>query len=280
MRTAVIALLLAVSLPSHAVFAEVLDRVTQSGVITVGYREDAAPYAYKNDIGEPAGYTVDLCRVVVAHIKQQLQLAEIKISYVPVTSDNRFKAVQGGQIDLLCGATTATLSRREIVDFSIPTFIDGASVLFRADGPKDMESLAGHTIGVLSNTTTEDALRATLQRLGIQADVVTAETHEEGRRQVEEGALTAYFADQSILLHLLLSSRDAAALRVSKRFFTREPYALALPKDDSGFRLAVDRALSRIYRSGEIEKIYRSTFGDAQPGDLVLALYAVSALPE
>lgn len=279
MRTA-IALLFAVSLPSHAVSAEVLDRVAQSGVITIGYREDAAPYAYRNDIGEPAGYTVDLCRGVVAHIKRQLRLAEIRISYLPVTSDDRFEAVQRGRIDLLCGATTATLSRREIVDFSIPTFIDGASVLFRADGPKDMEALAGHRIGVLSNTTTEDALRATLQQLGVQAEVVTTETHEERLRQVEEGALAAYFADQSILLHLLLSSRDATALRVSKRYFTREPYALALPKDDSGFRLAVDRALSRIYRSGEIEKIYRGTFGDAQPGDLVLALYAISALPE
>ncbi|MGF1612249.1 MAG: amino acid ABC transporter substrate-binding protein [Kiloniellales bacterium] len=280
MRNAVIAILLVFSFSSHAVSAAVLERITESGVITVGYREDAAPYAYKNDIGEPAGYSVDLCRAVVAHIKRQLKLAEIKISYHPVTGENRFEAVQEGRIDLLCGATTATLSRREIVDFSIPIFIDGASVLFRVDGPQDFESLAGHTIGVLSGTTTQDALRVTLQQLGVRADVVTAETHEDGLRQLEEGRLSAYFADQAILLYLMLKSRDAAALRVSKRLFTREPYALALPKDDGRFRLAVDRALSRIYRSGEIEKIYRGSFGDAQPGDLVLALYAVSALPE
>ena len=259
--------------------AATLDRIKESGVIKLGYRTDAAPHSYTNAIGEPAGYSVDLCRAVTASLKKQLELDAIRTEYVPVTAQDRFDAVREGRIDLLCGAATATLSRRELVDFSLPTFIDGAGVMFRADGPGSFKELAGKNVGVRAGTTTETALRNTLKKLGIEAELVGVGDHAEGLAQLEEGKLAAYFADRAILQYLV-AGRKVTTLRISPDYFSQEPYALALARGDGDFRLAVDRALSRIYRSGAIVPIFRNAFGNAEPSDVVQALYLISALPE
>lgn len=76
-------------------------------------------------------------------------------------------------------------------------------------------------------------------------------------------------------------SGDADKLRIADRYLSVEPYALALPHGDSDFRLAVDRALSHIYKSGEIATVFATTFGaQTPPTDTLKTLYIISALPE
>ena len=258
--------------------ADVLARLTQGEPLKIGFREDAAPFSYRNELGQPVGFTVELCGVIVGDLKQELGLPDLLVEFIPVGAENRFAALQDGAIDLLCGATTATLSRREKVDFSIPTFIDGASVLYRKGGPADFESLAGHKVGVRGGTTTEAALQATLAELSVAVEVVSV--HTDGLAMLERDELAAYFAYQSILLFLLLQSEAQDQLWLSGRFFTREPYALALPRGDGDFRLFVDRSLSRLYRSGAMGGLFTKSFGMAKPSQLVEALYLINALPE
>ena len=259
--------------------ASVLEEVKSNKTLRVGYREDAPPFSYKNDIGEAAGYTVELCRQVAAGFGQLHQIEGLVIDYVPVTAADRFDAVTEGKIHLLCGATTQTLARREIVSFSLPTFIDGASVLFRADGPKSFAEMVGRTIGVLGNTTTEKGLRNTLEREGMQADVVAVNSHEEGFERLVAGEISAYFADRAILAYMLQHSDQAANLHLSNRFFSHEPFALALPRGDEDFRLSVDRVLSYLYNSGRIGDVFKATFPNAQPTDMLKALYVINGLP-
>ena len=141
--------------------------------------------------------------------------------------------------------------------------------------------MAGKKVGVLSGTTTEQSLRDTLASANISAEVVAAKTHEDGLKMLDEGAVAAYFADRAILAYLASKSGEAAKLRLANDYFSLEPYALALPRGDSDFRLAVDRALSRIYKSGEIAAVFANTFGaQMQPSDTLKTLYLVSALPE
>ena len=80
--------------------AQTLERVRESGTFKIGYREDAAPFAYKNELGEAVGYSVELCRAVAVNVKQALGLAEIKLEYIPVTTENRFQAIREGRIEL------------------------------------------------------------------------------------------------------------------------------------------------------------------------------------
>src|SRR5437667_1647020 len=160
--------------------AGTLDHIRQDKAIRIAYREDAPPFSYKDKIGEPAGYMVDLCRAVAKKLAEQLQLPTISVVYVPVNAADRFEAIMQQKADLLCEPTSATLSRRELVDFSIPTFLDGASLMVRGDGPHELKGLAGQKIGVLAGTTTEEALRNTLKDDGIKAEIIPAKTHAEG----------------------------------------------------------------------------------------------------
>ena len=261
--------------------AQTLERVRDSGVLKIGYREDAAPYSYKNAIGQPAGYTIALCQAVATDIADEVGLAELALEYVPVGTEDRFRALQEGRIDLLCGATTATLTRRALIDFSVPTFIDGAGVLLRADGPDTFAELAGKTVGVRAATTTEEALRNTLQRRGMDATVVPVGSHEDGLAKLEAGEITAYFADQAILIFLAARSGAPQDLKVAEGQFSLEPYALGLQRGDNDFRLVVDTSLSRLYRSGEVDRIFKNSFGaNATQSEALRALYLISALPE
>ena len=261
--------------------AGTLDRIRQDKTLRIAFRDDAPPFSYKGKDGQPAGFMVDLCRAVGKELAGQLGLAPLNIVYVPVTATDRFEAIVKGKADLLCEPTTETLSRREEVDFSIPTFVDGAGLLIRKDGPKTLKALAGRKIGVLAGTTTEEELKASLKDAGITADVTPAQTHEAGLAMLDDGKVSAYFADRGILMSLAGQSKAPGKLLLADNYLTVEPYALALPKGDEDFRLAVDRALSRIYRSGAIAAIFTHTFGaDSKPSRTLLTLYLVSALPE
>ena len=261
--------------------AGTIDKLRQDKSIRLAVRDDAPPFSFKDANGQPAGFIVDLCRAVARTLAAQLNLADLSVVYVPVTAADRFEAIETGKADLLCEPTSDTLSRREHVDFSIATFVDGASLLVQGDGPTDFGALAGKKVGVLAGTTTEQSLRDTLASANISAEVVAAKTHEDGLKMLDAGAVAAYFADRAILAYLASKSGEADKLRLANNYFSLEPYALALPRGDSDFRLAVDRALSHIYKSGEIATVFATTFGaQMQPSDTLKTLYLISALPE
>jgi polar amino acid transport system substrate-binding protein/glutamate/aspartate transport system substrate-binding protein len=275
------ALVAALMLAGGAASAATLDRIRHDQTIRIAYRDDAPPFSYKGKTAEPAGFMVDLCRAAAKNLAQQLKLPSLKIDYVKVTAADRFDAITEGKADLLCEPTTQTLSRREQVDFSIPTFVDGAGLMIRNDGPKTLTGLAGRKIGVLAGTTTEDELRASLKEAGLAADVIPANTHDEGLAMLDDGKISAYFADRGILMFLAAESSAPRKLLLADNYLTVEPYALALPHGDEDFRLSVDRALSTIYRSGQITTIFTRTFGDTtKPSRTLQMLYLVSALPD
>jgi ABC-type amino acid transport substrate-binding protein len=279
MRRLCLTLLLALALPAAAL-ADTLAGIKERGTIRLGVRTDATAFSYKNELGEPAGYTVELCRAIATDLKHHLDLADLTVEYVEVTTQDRFDAVTEGRIDLLCGATTVTLARRAIVDFSVPTFHTGMGVLFRADGPGSFTELAGRTIGMRLGTTTEDVLERALADAGLRATFVGLDSHQDGVAALLDGSIDAYFADRAILLFLQVASDEPQQLRVSDRLFSHEPYALAMPLGDTEFRLAVDSAISRIFRSQLLERIYAASFGDSQPGDVLRAVFLLSTLPD
>lgn len=265
--------------PAAADDAATLDRIKDKAEIRFAYREDAPPFSFVKD-GEPAGYSVNLCREVAAALKEELKLPELKVTYLKVTAADRFEAITGGRADLLCEATTATLARREIMDFSIPTYVSGAGLVIGPGGPTSVEALAGRKIGVLGGTTTERDVKALLQEQGIAAEMLVAKTHDEGLGMLKDGTISAYFADRTILEERLRHDPAAASLMLADSYLTIEPYALAMPIDHD-FRLAVDRALSRLFRTGGMIKVFRKSVDpEAKPSELLKALSRMSGLPE
>jgi len=275
-----LALALCVTLAAATADAGVLDRVKQSGTFTIGYRTDAMPFSFKTQLGEAAGYNVDLCKLVALEAKAALGLSRIDVRYVEVTAQDRFDKLARGEIDIECGASSVTLERRKTVDFSLLTFASGATLLYRADGPGSFEQLAGKKVGVHAGTTTEALLKDVIAKGGFKAMLVAVPSHEEGVERLAKGDLAAYFGDGGILLFRWLSSPARDKLKMSDRTFSYEPYALVVPRGDDDFRLLVDGVLARLYRSGDIGRVFEAAFGKAQPSAKVRTLFELNALPQ
>jgi len=278
-----IALVLAVAGPAAGQeIRPTLDKLKETGVVHLGYRETSRPFSFVGSDGQPTGYSVDLCLQIVAALRETLKLPDLKVAWLAVTPANRIPQLIKGSIDLECGSTTITFSRMEEVAFSHMIFVDGGSLLATTEsGIATVKDLGGKRVGIIPNTTTEKALAAALAGASLTANMITVSEHGEGLRGLEEGRLDAYASDRLLLAGLLTTARNPAKLKLSAEFFSYEPYALMLRRGDNTFQANVDRTLSHLYRSGGLVQIYERWFGPfANASPLVKALYLLHSWPD
>jgi glutamate/aspartate transport system substrate-binding protein len=258
-----------------------LDKIKETGVIQLGYRETSRPFSFRGSDGQPAGFSIDLCLQVAAALRESQKLPGLKVAWVAVTPADRITKLVNGAIDLECGSTTITFGRMEQVAFSHMISVDGGGLLATADSRiATVKDLAGKRVGVIPNTTTEKALAAALAGASVQTTVVPVAEVAEGLRGLEEGRLDAYASDRLLLAGVLTTAKNPAKLRLSGEYFSYEPYALMLRRGDNSFQARVNRTLSTLYRSGLVQ-IYERWFGpfaDASP--LLKALYLLHSWPD
>jgi ABC-type amino acid transport substrate-binding protein len=259
-----------------------LDKLKTAHTITLGYREASYPFSYRASDGKPAGYSVDLCTQVVAGLQQQLGLSELRAQWTLVTPETRLAMVADGAIDLECGSTSNTLSRQEQVDFSHMTFVDGGSLLVSSAAHiQRLSDLAGKRVAVIPGTTTEKVMADMLRKAQVTVRMVPVKEHTEGLTALENGSVDGYASDRVILIGLALRAKDPTQLALADQYFSYEPYGLVLRRGDVDFRLAVNRVLSRVYRSGDIVPLYERWFGPfARASALLQAMYLLHSLPE
>jgi glutamate/aspartate transport system substrate-binding protein len=258
-----------------------LKKIKESKTFTLGYLESAPPFSFPGPDKRPVGYSIDLCKHVAAGIQKQLGVS-LKLNWVPVTTQNRIDMVAQGKVDIECGTSTATLSRQERVDFSLMTFVDGGSLLLSA-GTKlgSVQDLSGKRIGVIPGTTTEKALAKFLKGEFVTAELVKVKDHVEGRTALEKKEVDAFASDRGILIGLAVTAKDPDRFDLAEILFSYEPYGFMLRRNDADFRLAVNRALAELYRSGEIAPIYERWFGSfGKPTPAIQAMYLLNGLPE
>jgi ABC-type amino acid transport substrate-binding protein len=264
-------------------FAGTLDQIRKSGEIRIGYRSDAPPLSFKDESGQAAGYSVELCQRIATAVKDHLKLSELRITYVPLTSDERFDAIAKNKADIECGATTITLSREEKVDFTIMTFVTGGGILSLEDsGIENVANLAGKSVAVVKGTTSESGLNAYLRKNLIDAKVVSVATRDEAMKQLQAKQVDAFASDQVVLIGQLMQAVDPGIFMLAHDLFSYEPYALVVRRDDADFRLIADRALAQLYRTGQIEQVFNRWFGKARlrPSPVLAAMYTLWSLPE
>ena len=261
-----------------------MQKVNDTKRFVIGYAPDAAPLSFENESGEVVGYSVELCRRIAAAVKKELGLDELQIEYAPLVSPQaRMNAVADGDIDIECGVSTVTLSRRAKVDFTLMTLITGASVLARQGSSIDSNvDLAGKDIAVVKGTTTEAVLNKFLEINEFNARVVTVDTHEEGMALLNEGKVDAYSSDQVMLMGQMIRAEDQSAYVLARDVFSFEPYAFMVRKDDSQFRLVADTALARLYRTAGIQRLYHTWFGrfGIEQSPILMAMYQFQGLPD
>lgn len=283
---------------TQTVNKQTLERVKETGVFRLGFRVDDRPFSYRDEAGNAAGYAVMLCHKIAEAAQAQLGLPQLAIEEVSVTAQERFDAVNNGEIDLLCGAATETLARRKLVSFSIPIFSSGVGALTRVDAPKKFRALlAGEkpefrprwrasyaqileqrTVSVIAGTSAETWVKERIREFAIIDDVVEVANYKDGINNVLKGSSDVMFGDRAILLDSATRNAASSDLIVIHRYFTHEPINLALQRGDEDFRLLVDSTLSELYRSGQINEIYKPFFG--QPDATAEGLFTRAALPK
>ena len=264
---------------------DTLKRVAETGEFRIGFVPDAPPLSFLDDGGNAVGYSIDLCRHIASAIRDELGLEKIDITYTPlVTMEERLSAVENNDVDIECGATTVTLSRRERVDFTLMTFITGSAVLSRKSSPIDsVDDLAGAKIAVLSGTTTEDVMRRVIEVNDFDVKLTLISSHDEGMELLNDRKVTGYASDRAMLIGQVFRNSNAQnQYALTRSALSFEPYAFMIPRGDTEFRLVADKALASLYRSARIRRVYHNWIGRyGEPlSPIVEAMYQFQAVGE
>ena len=274
-----------------------LTRIKQSGRIKFGYQADARPFSFRDQSGNPAGFTVALCKKVADEVKAELGLQTLTVEWVAVGSADRFTAVSTGKIDAFCGADSDTWSRREAVAFSLPVFPGGIGALLRKDAPERLSEvlnqrppasptwrasagqlLQTQTFAVIQGTTAQTWLGAKVNEFKLASKVAPVTTYDAGIAAVLDRSASVFFADRAILLDAITHNPSGSKLEVLDRLFTYEAFALPLPRGDEGFRALVDQTLSRLYPTSEFRTLFVQSFGE--PTADIVTFYRWNTRPE
>ena len=271
---------------AYAAESMVLKRIKERGSINVGHRESSVPFSYIGKDGKPQGYSIDLCMKIVDAVKAELEMSNLEINLVPVTSQTRIALMANGTIDLECGSTTNNLTRQKQVDYLSTTFITGTKIASKkGSGITEIEDLEGKTVALSLGTTNEKAIKRVAKAKGINLKTLMVKDHPQGWLSVETGRADAYASDDVLLYGLVSKSKKPDDYQVTGRFLSFDPYGIMVPQNDSLYRRIGTVTLADLMRSGEAHKIYDKWFNPGPTGinmpmsDTLRTAFEIQALP-
>jgi glutamate/aspartate transport system substrate-binding protein len=260
-RAAIAAVAVAL-LAAPAAFAQgTLEKIKQTGTITIGHRDASIPFSYYDDQQKPVGYAMDICNRIVDDVKKSLNMPNLKVAYQLVTSANRIPLMENGTVDLECGSTTNNLDRQQKVWFTNTHFVTANRwVAKKSSNIKSLADLKGKTIVSTAGTTNIKQITEinTAQNLGM--NIISANGHPEAFQMVETGRAVAFVMDDILLYSLAAQSRSPSDYEISAIALSVEPYGIMVRKDDAAFKKIADDSTANTYKSGAINAIYDKWF--------------------
>ena len=255
-----------------ALLTGTLAKVRASGTIVLGHRESSIPFSYLSARGEPIGYAVDLCKLVVEAIGDEVGRT-LAIRWQPVTAESRIAAVTSGQVDLECGSTTNNLERQKLVAFSPTFFVSGTKLLVKNGSPiRSFRDLAGRKVAVTAGTTNEKTMRDLAAKFKLDVALSVASDHAASFALLTSGAVDAFASDDVLLHGLVAQNRVQGDYRVVGEFLSYDPYGLMFRKGDAPFAAVVAEAFHQLAEDGEIERRYTRWFLKKLPTGVSLDL--------
>jgi glutamate/aspartate transport system substrate-binding protein len=243
-----------------------LKKIKDSGSITIGHRDASLPFSYYDDKQRPIGYAMDLCAKIVDAVKAELKMPNLKTNYQLVTSANRIPLMANGTIDLECGSTTNNVARQEQVWFTMTHFVTANRWVFKKSANiKKLEDLKGKTVVSTAGTTNIKQMTEINAAQNLGMNIISANGHPEAFQMVETGRAVAFVMDDILLAGLVAQSRSPKDYDISSVALSVEPYGIMLRKDDKAFKEVADKALSQVYKSGQINAIYSKWFEKPVP---------------
>jgi len=243
-----------------------LKKIKESGAITIGHRDASVPFSYYDDKQQPVGYAMDLCHRIVDAVKAELKMPKLETKYQLVTSANRIPLMANGTIDLECGSTTNNIARQEQVWFTMTHFVTANRWVFKKSANLNkLSDLKGKTIVSTAGTTNIKQMTELNAAQNLGMNIISANGHPEAFQMVETGRAVAFAMDDILLASLAASARNPKDYAISAEATSVEPYGIMLRKDDKAFKAVVDKAMTQIYKSGQINAIYSKWFEKPVP---------------
>lgn len=255
---------ISVGLVSLSLGETILEKINRTGQVTMGFREGSVPFGFLNQKGEWVGFDMDLGYEIHRALNAKFG-KEIKLVKHPINPKTRIPLVVNGTIDIGIGATTITLEREGVIDFSLPYFLTGARLIVPKNSPiKDFPDLGGKRVGMGSGSTAnikgiDKAIESGLIKPACEK--VLFEEHNKGFLALQQGKIHAYFTDESMLAGMKAKAQNPDDWKIVGRYLTYEPYGMILPQNQSEWRDFVNATLVQLFKSGRFEEIYNKWFG-------------------
>ena len=241
--------------------AGTLKKVKESGTITMGIRESSYPLSYLNDKQEPIGYHIDICNRIVDAVKADLKMPNLKVQHQPVTSQNRIPLVTNGTVDLECGSTTNNEARAKQVSFVDTTFVTNVRMAVKKkSGITSLSQLDGKPVATTSGTTSVQLMRAHEKGQHINFKEVYGKDHADSFLLLESDRAVAFVMDDNLLAGLIATSKNPGDYALVGEVLNVEPIAIMIRKDDPQFKKLCDDTVTKMMKSGEINKLYAKWF--------------------
>jgi glutamate/aspartate transport system substrate-binding protein len=238
-----------------------LDKIKKAGVVTLGVRDGSVPFSYLDDKQQYIGYSVDLCMQVVAALRRELGMPNLKVAMNPVTSANRIPLMANGTIDLECGSTTNNLERQQHVAFAPTMFVIGSRLLSKkTSNIKTLADMKGKTLVATAGTSTLKQMTILNKEQKLGMHILVGKDHPESFLIMDTGRAAAEANDDILLAAQVASSKNPALYDISKTPLSVEPYGIMMRKGDAAFKKVVDAAIAGVYKSGQIDAIYNKWF--------------------
>ena len=253
-----LALLGAGTTPALAQPKGTLDKIGETGTLTIGTRTGSPPFAYVNSKNEWVGFSIDLVDELIKPAVEKKVGKPVKVEKKESTPPTRIPLLSSSAVDLIAGTMTDTRARRESVDFSITFFVTGAQFLVKKGSPiKSIKNIDGKRIASQQGSTNariirEKAPKAILREFPDQPSAFQA---------LVQGQVDAYTNDGIQLAGLKAKSPNPGQWDIVGDFYSYEPYGMAMRKGDADFRNVVNNGLMEGIESGKFFQIYDKWFG-------------------
>ena len=270
--------LIAVTLLLGAVNAhsasQTLDKIKSTGAVTMGVRDSSIPMSYTTGNSRFDGYHVEICRMILADVKDKLGLSTLRINYQPVTSQNRVPLVQNGTVDIECGTTTNNTARAKDVGFANTLYVEEVRIAVKANsGITSISQLAGKKVATTTGTTSVQLLRKHEKANGVNFEEVFGKDHADSFLLLESGRADAFVMDGSILAGNIANSKNPKDYKIVGEVLSTEPIAIMVPKNDPEFKAAVNAAIAKIVANGNMPKLWNKWFlSPIPPKNIVVGL--------
>ena len=243
-----------------------LAKIKDSGVIVVGHRESSIPFSYYGKNQEVIGYSQDYSNLIVDAVKKELNMPDLKVKYLPVTSKTRIQLLNNYTYDFECGSTTNNLERQKTVGFSNTIFIVGTRFLVKADSNiNSIEDLKGKNVVTTAGTTSEIRLNQINNKEKLNIRIITPKDHGDAFNALETGRAAAFLMDDALLAGERSRAINPSEWKIIGEPLSYESYGCMLRKGDVQFKQLMDKAIADAQTSGKALESYNKWFTQPVP---------------